>query len=108
MASNIISASGFRDLLEKLKEIKRKFVNRLHEAVYTGDRILLEEILSQHEVDINMPDDIGYTALHIASDNDEADVVNILLKYGASVDAQTNKGIRRYIYAKVFLRVNYC
>ena len=84
--------SGFQELFKKFKGIKTKFVSRLHEAAYKGDKDLLEQCMTATRIDINKQDELGNTPLHMAVEKEYADIVSILLMNKASVNARTNMG----------------
>ena len=48
--------------------------------------------LIDHGADPNMKDEFGNTALHLATEHDASDVIDILLEGGAQIDAQNTLG----------------
>ena len=84
--------SGFEQLLNLLRETKEEFVNEIHEAVYHGEKIRLEKLLATGDLDLNLCDEAGKTALHISIERKHYDLVDILLKGGVSVNATSDKG----------------
>ncbi|KAH9846824.1 ankyrin [Lenzites betulinus] len=59
----------------------------LSNLAISGNAESLAAHLQEHpEVDINAPDENGYTALHLAADRGHADVVKVLLERGADRD----------------------
>ena len=51
----------------------------------------LEILLSSTNVDINATNDMGQTELFIATDADNAEIMNILVKHGADVNKKDQK-----------------
>ena len=59
----------------------------LHFAAQYSNPFTLEELLQNNEaVDVNEPDLLGLTPLHIAVGNGDSEIVNTLLRYGARMD----------------------
>src|SRR5689334_23334963 len=61
---------------------------RLSIAAMNGDRATVEALLKQN-VDVNAPQGDGSTALHWASDKEDLELVQLLIKAGADVNAKT-------------------
>lgn len=63
----------------------------LHEAVKAGDeRIeILSYLLGEHNFDVNVVDDDGWTPLHVAARFSSTKAVDILIKAGCDVNART-------------------
>ena len=77
--------SGFEQLLNWFGETKKTFVNQIHETVYNGEKIRLETLLATGDLDVNLCDEAGKTALHISIERKHYDLVDILLKAGPEV-----------------------
>ena len=84
--------SGFEQFLNWFGETKKTFVNQIHVAVYNGEKIRLENLLATGDLDVNLCDEAGKTALHISIERRHYDLVDILLKAGLSVNATSDKG----------------
>lgn len=52
-----------------------------------SSRLAKAEILLQHGADVNERDDLGRSALHLASMANDSAFMNLLLRYGAAVDS---------------------
>ena len=64
---------------------------RLLDAVRKGDRDAVRDLLRNHaDVNISQPD--GSTALLLAADRDDAEMVNLLIRAGANVNARNDYG----------------
>jgi len=66
----------------------------LHAAILTGTPPIARTLL-EHGADPNAPDNLGNTALHLASHQgwgEEVTFVELLLEYGANVDVRDKKG----------------
>ena len=85
--------SGFNELFARFRETKRNFVTPLHGAVYSGNINLVKDLLQQETTDITVPDEFENTPLHVAVEKDHTEIVKLLLRKGASVEARTNTGI---------------
>ena len=92
MSASNIPISGFQQLLNYFREAEEQFVSDLHKAAYQGDKERLEELLADGDQDVNLRDEIGNSALHIAVENMHNDLVELLLKNGLSANAKSDKG----------------
>jgi serine/threonine protein kinase len=76
-----------KDILDKLVEIKDEH-NRtiLHYAVLQNKIDLVKFLLSNHwfQIDVNLKDNFGYTALDYAIEKNYNEIIQILTRYGAS------------------------
>ena len=70
----------------------------LVDAAHAGDSRTVRNLLKQ-EVDLDVRDGLGNTALHWAALNQDAKLVNELLKRGAQVDALNEAGATPLIYS---------
>ncbi|MDG2167343.1 MAG: ankyrin repeat domain-containing protein [Opitutales bacterium] len=70
----------------------------LVDAVHAGNSRTLRSLLKQ-EVDLDVRDELGNTALHWAALNGDARLVKEILKRGAEVDALNDAGATPLIYA---------
>ncbi|CAD5113247.1 DgyrCDS2426 [Dimorphilus gyrociliatus] len=68
-----------------------EFERGIWEPAVSGDYNEVKKFISKG-VDVNRPDQSGYTALHYASRNGHEDVCSLLLKHGAFVNATTRSG----------------
>ncbi|TFK77188.1 ankyrin [Pluteus cervinus] len=55
----------------------------IHGLAITNDHVGLLALIQSQQVDLNEPDEFGYTPLHLAADRGNAEVVGILLREGA-------------------------
>jgi ankyrin repeat protein len=51
---------------------------------------------------VDCKDEDGYTALHYAAESGQAEVMELLVKKGAEVEARTNKGVTALQIAYMF------
>ena len=61
-----------------------------------NDTIL--RILIDYHADVNIQNKLGYTALHLASENDNVSTVKILLESNAGVNIQDAKWIQQHYF----------
>ena len=71
----------------------------LHDAAEQGDFDAVKRILATHPHAVNEKSDLGDTALHDASLNNQVAVAKLLVKYGADVNRKGNKGKTPLHYA---------
>ena len=72
----------------------------IYEAVAAGDvNDVRRHIIKQHPID--MKDDSGATALHIAALRDDTTMLGLLLRAGAELNAEDNKGRLAIGYAAI-------
>ncbi|RZB12768.1 hypothetical protein DRF75_02320 [Ehrlichia minasensis] len=64
----------------------------LHYAVSSGDSALVKRILTRSDVDVNRANVLGQTALHLAVEGGNPQIVNYLLKSGADVNRLDDRG----------------
>jgi len=89
-SSKIEDDDESEDLLNLLFERGPDFV--LIESAKTGDDEMVKIILENEEVDVNIEDDYGYTALCYAALKGYAEIVDLLAENGANVNARNNGG----------------
>lgn len=56
-------------------------------AVRSGNLMAVERLLTASDVDVNERHQFGWTALHIAAYHGDVDMIEMLLRYGADVNA---------------------
>jgi len=66
----------------------------------TGDMSRIRQFLEQ-EPDVNAKDEFGYTALHLAADRGNINVVELLLKHGADPTIKDGDGLSAAEIAQV-------
>lgn len=71
----------------------------LHYAAIKGYKTDAIAALLEHRADVNAADEQGVTPLHLAAARGAADVINVLLKAGADMDARTREGRTVWDYA---------
>ena len=59
----------------------------LTQLMELGSLDCTEYLLSQRTININKKDEAGWTALHYAASSGHKELIHLLLKYGAQVDA---------------------
>ena len=64
----------------------------LHIVSAKGRTETVRYLVGLKDVDVNIADDKGYTALHSAVDKGHVDVVQVLIDAGADIDAKNNMG----------------
>jgi ankyrin repeat protein len=64
----------------------------LHRAAAHGTRQECEVLLNTRGTDINAKDDWNATPLHYAASKNKVDIVDLLLRHGASVNARMTTG----------------
>ncbi len=66
----------------------------IHYAVASGNAALLQWLIDSKQIDINAKDTFGETALHRATQQNNRDVVELLVRNGADITIQNNDGKR--------------
>lgn len=64
----------------------------LRQAAFAGDIARLHSLLSSGSVSVDAPDVVGRTALHYAATEGQAEVVEVLVRAGGSVNAANHYG----------------
>lgn len=64
----------------------------LHHAAWDGDIKVLQGIINQPLMDLNIKDEKGYTALHVAVKAGNVDAIRALKAAGADLTIQDKKG----------------
>lgn len=95
LLNSLMLTFGCRDKESYKREIKRKGIT------YSTDSFLNETVAGNQErielfinagMNVNSQDHDGYSAVMLASVNDNLDVVNLLIEKGADVNARDNRG----------------
>uniref|UniRef100_A0A8B9MZ88 Uncharacterized protein n=1 Tax=Accipiter nisus TaxID=211598 RepID=A0A8B9MZ88_9AVES len=82
-------------LSEEIFRVHENGLTLLHLMVIQGNVEKVKFLLSfliEHDADINMPDDDGWTPLHFAAQNGDDRIVRLLLDHQAQVNAQEHDG----------------
>ncbi|XP_048746170.2 fibronectin type 3 and ankyrin repeat domains protein 1-like isoform X2 [Ostrea edulis] len=66
--------------------------DHLHRAIIREDHMEIERILDTGDVPIDVPDKYGFTGLMQASQKGYTDIMEILIRHGADVNAQNDSG----------------
>ena len=64
----------------------------IHADARSGDATAVAVDLAQNPADLNLPDDAGFTPLHLAAASCHTNVVMLLLNKGADVDSRAKDG----------------
>lgn len=85
------------DAKEKTIKKKRPGVdedgrNALHHATLMNDIARVQQLVTDKKIDVNALDNEGFSALHLAVQENHKDVVRILFDNGAIVDVRDNHG----------------
>ncbi len=64
----------------------------LTRAIVFNNEKMVSLLLSSPKLSININDDGGYTVLHLATVNHNLNIINLLLKHNANINAQDNLG----------------
>ncbi|KAK3083843.1 hypothetical protein FSP39_003973 [Pinctada imbricata] len=83
----------FANIWELLKKRDEKHVSDLHKAAYENDEALLRACIADGQIDINMENDCGKTALYIAVEKKHKDIVHILLEHNAKVETESKSAL---------------
>ncbi len=68
--------------------------NTSKKDAYSFDRMqIFDDLLENHQLDINAPNHYGYTPLHSAAANSAPGVITKLVNHGANLEAKTPDGI---------------
>ncbi|KAI5860154.1 ankyrin [Durotheca rogersii] len=71
----------------------------LHYAAASGNLDALTALLGQEGIDVNLRNDCGQTALHVATSKNLVDACSTLLKAGADINARDDDGVVAAIVA---------
>lgn len=84
---------------EKKKTVKKKRPGvdkdgrtALHHAALLNDTARVQQLVTSKKIDVNEQDNEGFSALHLAAQENRKDIVRILLDHGATVDIKDNHG----------------
>jgi ankyrin repeat protein len=77
---------------EPINDLDSLQVRKLHDAVRLDDRALIKNLLKTKTVHINARDETGQTALHIACDRGNLDLVKWLVKKKAVINICNSQG----------------
>jgi len=86
VALTIVVVSSFYYFLHRESTQKNFF-----DAVKNGDLKSVHDRLIKEDIDVNVQDEFGYTALHIAALYGHKDLVEMLLNYGADPTIKDRK-----------------
>ena len=81
-------------------DVSRNVNNSIHEAARDGN-IDAVEVLLKKDVDINIQDENGVTALMLASQNGHHQIVELLLKEHADINQQNENGVTALMVASL-------
>eukprot|EP00658_Telonema_sp_P-2_P070979 TRINITY_DN60326_c0_g1_i1.p2 TRINITY_DN60326_c0_g1~~TRINITY_DN60326_c0_g1_i1.p2 ORF type:complete len:281 (-),score=90.20 TRINITY_DN60326_c0_g1_i1:374-1216(-) len=76
----------------RVRGLATRTMEDLFEACESGDEPAVRRILDAGDVTAGDTDDDGYTGLHIAAENDQAEVTEFLLASKANIEAATRDG----------------
>ena len=86
----------FKFFVEKGTNILSKTergMNCLHIAAVSGHLNLCKALISIHDFDIHIPNNIGYTALHCSALNGSYELLQFFVEKGTNVFSKTEKGV---------------
>ena len=106
MSSELIRAAKEGDI-QAIKRIiyqgwiyPRMILSQFYNKSHLGIRKTIAEFVGIYGIDLDATDNVGDTALHYASHNGKPDCVEILLRFGANVNAaDDNYGLTALHYA---------
>lgn len=64
-----------------------------HEAAQEGDAKKLEKIITADKSQVSLQDENGWQPLHEGARGGHEEVVKLLLRHGADMNARTNEGV---------------
>lgn len=74
-------------------EFNKEDIQKFYDAAVYGEKEKVVKLLKESPKLINSKDKYGYTALHGAVGEDSVEMVQLLIKNGADVNAETSDGI---------------
>ena len=80
----------------------------LHIAALNGHLKLCEKLVAEHKFDVNMVDNLGWTALHHSARNGSYELIEFFIKMGADIHLKTNDGQNCFHIAARFEHLNLC
>lgn len=77
---------GYENLIERLNTLENQQAIDAAYADYLDDLRILLNVLPENNnpITVNTPHPHGYTLVHLAAENGDAGVINLLLNYGAN------------------------
>jgi ankyrin repeat protein len=88
-----------RDL--SLTAITNRNETLIHYAVASGNAALLQWLIDSKQININARDTSGETALHRATQQNNHDVVELLVRNGADITIQNNNSLKAEFFQKI-------
>ena len=86
----------FKFFVEKGTNILSKTergMNCLHIAAVSGHLNLCKALISIHDFDIHIPNNVGYTALHCSALNGSYELLKFFVEKGTNIFSKTEKGV---------------
>ena len=80
----------------------------LHIAALNGHLKLCEKLVAEHKFDVNVVDNLGWTALHHSARNGSYELIEFFIKMGADIHLKTNDGQNCFHIAARFEHLNLC
>ena len=105
--------TGSRELLKLFADMGQDLnfkayngMNCLHIAALYGHLNLCKALIDNHNFDVNMSDNDGWTALHFSARNGSYNLVEFFTVYGIDINLQTNDGRNCFHIAALFGNLN--
>ena len=83
-------------------------MNCLHIAADYGHLILCKTFINEYNVDVQLPDNDGWTALHFSSRNGSFEIVKYLINMGIDINLKTKHGMNCLHIATHYGHLNLC
>ena len=82
--------------------------NCLHIAARNGHLKLCEKLVAEYKFDMNMVNNLGWTALHHSAHNGSYELIEFFIKMGADIHLKTNDGSNCFHIAAFSGHLNLC